>query len=611
MTHIKSIRVNEHTKIARLASAGQKSEIILPRFAPVSANDDIHVSGVTNKKIWITDSEPPHHAIPIVPTYFHHEKITIGARRLDIQFTEIDSPEKHKAYLDLERFHYRSNPSLIQQEETCESTAGGRKAVVLASIVLGQRREYLGYIELSMPLMMVAPRHRAFNRPFKHSTRDIAWSEWNQSILRKYLNLIVRISRVVTHPTFRGIGLARKLLLAAEQFAKERWHIQRRRPLFIEISAEMLNYFDFVSGSGYTYCGQTDGNQKRIARDMRSMSKGQKITSGIMTLQNKYFAVVEAFALSRNCSINDAISEIEHIALSDSPESCVSDQEWLLLRKLFRVPRPYYLKGLDEDAERYLRGVVHSPNLPSFFSEAYNPTIEICNLKVSAGVTLPVSKNVKVIKDAFGLVGDEVKQVLLVISKFHAARGNIFLLAGASGSGKSVFLDVLAMAESPVHSNIAVSYDKFNMPRPAKLSNINPDSIIIDYFADRYGLSRSIKTLATVGLSEALPMVKPFWMLSKGQKYRALIADLILSKRAVWLLDEFGADLDPITAAVMAAKLRSLADKLGVIIFLAAANNGHFYDALRPTRVINFDLGLEPRILKTQEYADEFFEKVE
>ena len=88
-------------------------------------------------------------------------------------------------------------PSLIEQEDR-DVKGGSRKAVLLAALEIGNRIEYVGYIELAMPLMMVAPRHRAFARAFSHSKRDIAWATWNQHSLRENLNLIVRVSRIVT-----------------------------------------------------------------------------------------------------------------------------------------------------------------------------------------------------------------------------------------------------------------------------------------------------------------------------------------------------------------------------------------------------------------------------
>jgi len=605
---VKSTKTIGHEKHVRFGASSNLPPLILPRFAQVSKDDLLFIKGINNKTIWLNSIDEPKKKIIILPVYTNTKQLRVGSRRLSLCIREIQTRDEHEAYMGLERFHYRTSPSLIEQEEKIDGGQSGRRAVLLASITIGKKEVYVGYIELSMPLMMVAPRHRAFARPFEHSSRPISWAKWDQSSLRKNLNLIVRIARVVTHPTFRGIGLSHLLVNEAEDYARERWHIGTRRPICMEISAEMLNYFDFVSGCGFTYCGHTDGNKARVAKDMRQMARGQKITSGIMTLQNKYYSGLQNYAEYEGCSLEMAIKKIEKMAESEDPESMVDDEAWLLLRKIFRQPRPYYVKGLDHDTKMYIKGVrVDKDNVQKDYNKKVNPKIIIKNLVVKATIKLPKSRSVKVIKDSFGLEGSEVKQTLLKIDEFRATQGNIYLLAGASGTGKSIFLDVLGHKERGIHENIEISYEHLEVENTAILSEINPEQIVIDYFSNKYGLTDSLKTLAVVGLSEAMPMVKPFWMLSKGQKYRALLADLILSNTGVWLLDEFGAELDSITATILASKVRKMADRMGVIVFVAAANNNHFYQALRPTRVFSFDMGKQPEIKTVTEYKNELF----
>lgn len=608
VSQVKSIKISGHSKKVRFLNTSETSGVVLPRFAPITVNDKVFFSGVTNQRVWLESSDEDGKKIPICPVFKLTKQLRLAGKNHTLNIEEITTAEQYEAYQLLERFHYRSSPSLIEQEEKKETKGGGRKAVLIASLVVNKKTNFVGYIELTMPLMMVAPRHRAFDRPFDHSKRNISWTKWDQQCLRKNLNLIVRIARVVTHPTYRGLKLSHTLIDSAEMFSKERWHIQGRTPIFMEISAEMLNYFDFVSGCGFTYCGHSDGNQKRIAKDMRAMSKGQKITSGIMTLQKKYFDGLEAFASYRGYSVDEAIREIEKIADSPDPEESVDDLSWVLLRKLFRQSRPYFVKGLDRDSKNYLKGVnLTKPDSLGAIHSKRNPKISIKKLRVTAVVELPSSKNVRVIKDAFGLEGKEIRQTLLEVDSFNAQQGNVFLLSGASGSGKTIFLDVLGSQEMGIHDNVSVEYEEFSVPSTGSLMSIGIDEILIDYFSNKHGLSRSLKALAMVGLSEAVPMIKPYWMLSKGQKYRALLADLVLSDKDVWLLDEFGADLDPITASVLASKLRDIADRYGVIVFVAAANNGHFYKSLRPTRVVDFDLGVQPRLMKVTEYTNELF----
>ena len=603
---VRSVKRLGHQRILRLESDANGT-LQLHRFALIGKNDELHFSGLNNKKMWLEGAEDKTQRIPLLPAYTATREILIGAKKHPLRFSELDDPEKLAAYESLERFHYRSNPSLIEQDDL-NGQGGSRKAVLIASLQFGNRTEYVGYIELGMPLMMVAPRHKAFARSFKHSKRDIAWATWNQHSLRQYLNLIVRITRVVTHPTFRGVGLARGLLSVAETFSKKRWHIKRRSPIFMEISAEMLNYFDFVSGSGYVYCGHTEGNVQRVAKDMKAMSHGQKITSGIMTLQKKYFSILETFAEQQDISIEEAIRCVEEIAQSDDPLSAIPSESYMVLRKLFRMPRPYFVKGLDSDARRYLRGYkVNNPNKCRQMPRRHKAGLKLEELRVTAEIDLPSSKNVEAITSAFGLEGRSIRQVLLDVPQFSANSGNIYLFTGASGTGKSIFLDVLASRDHPLPGNLEVTYKECLLPESLVFEEMDSNSVVIDYFAGRYGMRVGLETLSKVGLSEAVPLVKPYWMLSKGQKYRVRLANMICRNKPLWVLDEFGSDLDPITASVVASKLREIVAKSGVIAFVAAANNRHFRKALRPTSVLHFDIGISPRVLKASEYEDEFF----
>lgn len=116
--------------------------------------------------------------------------------------------------------------------------------------------------------------------------------------------------------------------------------------------------------------------------------------------------------------------------------------------------------------------------------------------------------------------------------------------------------------------------------------------------------------LSRVGLSEAFAFIKPFWMLSRGQQYRAMIADLLLRDDEVWLLDEFCSDLDPLTAKIVAHNLRKQIITTGRIAFIAAANHMHYVDALRPTRIIMLRPGDQPNCLSFKEYQSEFLDVV-
>jgi ABC-type ATPase with predicted acetyltransferase domain len=71
-------------------------------------------------------------------------------------------------------------------------------------------------------------------------------------------------------------------------------------------------------------------------------------------------------------------------------------------------------------------------------------------------------------------------------------------------------------------------------------------------------------------------------------------------------MDEFCADLDPFTARIVASNLRKHVIRTGRIAILAAANNQHYIDALRPTRVIYLRHNGKTEVLNYKEYVDEF-----
>jgi ABC-type ATPase with predicted acetyltransferase domain len=85
-----------------------------------------------------------------------------------------------------------------------------------------------------------------------------------------------------------------------------------------------------------------------------------------------------------------------------------------------------------------------------------------------------------------------------------------------------------------------------------------------------------------------------------------MLADILLRDDAVWLIDEFCADLDPLTAKIVAHNLRKQVLRTGRICFVAAANHAHFIDALRPSRVIVLTQGQKASIMSYGDYRDEF-----
>ena len=142
------------------------------------------------------------------------------------------------------------------------------------------------------------------------------------------------------------------------------------------------------------------------------------------------------------------------------------------------------------------------------------------------------------------------------------------------------------------------------------LRPLREDIPVFEALAEKFTPERAFIALSRVGLSEVLAFIKPFRMLSRGQQYRAMMAELLLRDEEVWLLDEFCSDLDPITAKIVAHNLRKQIISTGRIAFIAAANHTHYLDALRPSKVLMLRSGGQAAWMSFKEYQDEFLQQV-
>jgi ABC-type ATPase with predicted acetyltransferase domain len=505
----------------------------------------------------IQSAEDPKDLIKLTPPFSCADQLRLGSTNFNVKLTEIVSEEDYQNYQFLEQFHYRSS-GLLNVDDDGESTPsadlGGRRAVLLCYLRIGMNWQAVGYIELQMPLMMVKPRHVLFATPFHHPKRPIAWQAWNTDALKKYVNTTVRIARVVTSPEFRGLGLAKTMITAATQFSKDRWHIKGVRPLFIEISAEMLKYVDFVTSSGLHLVGYTEGNLARVSKDILSMQRGQKISSGIMSLQKKYLSRLNAAAKALGRDVATAISKLQEVSSSPELLNSLSAEDWYLLKTVLRSPIPYYLKGLDEYSDAYIVENVKTTSKPVASRTTVRSTMSnlvIEGLRIASVFNVPDTSSVRRIMDCFGLQGQTMATHILGPLDIEASPGNIFFIAGASGCGKSVLLKAL----DPSFSNPQLTIRR---KRPTNYSHtagwlrdVASEDPLIQYFSERWGMERALTALNQVGLSEAFVYLKPYQLLSRGQRYRAKLADLSLRDEPVWLIDEFCADLDPLTAKIV------------------------------------------------------------
>ena len=609
---VQSATPKGHKKQLILTDGKSNLYVQVPRYACVGKGDQLVISPEHPDNIFTVSSENSEDHIRLSPHFERSSSASIGSAKYQIRLTEVNKPEDIDALNFLEQFHYKSLATEEESEasdlptKAKASAPGGRRSIIVLYLKVRSSWIAAGYIELQMPLMMCKPRHDLFDSPFKHSGRPISWVSWDQHAIRRYVNTIVRIARVVVHPEFRGLGLARVLVDTAKEYAKERWQVGGRRPLFMEISAAMLSYIDFVSSSGFSFIALTEGNASRVVKDLSYMQKGYEISSGIMSLQKKYLTHLESYCRATNTTLESALTRLKAIVANEDPLDGLTPTEWAGFRKILRQRLPYYICGLDEYTTAYLRPLVkdRKPVAKQLKFTRSDGRIDLTNLSAKATVPIAQTRNVRIIMEAFGLEGHAIETQVLPPVSVKATGGNILLIVGASGSGKSALLKALDPTESR-RSGLEVSFGGRQDYTCGWLRPLPADTPLFDYFSTNYGPERSFAALSKVGLSEAFVMIKPFPLLSRGQQYRSMLADLLLRDEQVWLLDEFCADLDPLSARIVAHNFRKMVIASGRIAVVAAANHGHYLDALRPTQVIEMRAGGETRHTSFKDYRDE------
>ena len=488
--HLKTITVR--------SGEGASVSLTLHRFAVVGKGDQIKLGAAGSNRVSVLAKDANETDIPVTPCFTTNDYIPLGKEKIDVRIREITSPDDIRTLEFLEQFHYKTNNTLSEKTsdlggKSATSSVGGRRAILYASIKLGKQWIPAGYIDLQMPLMMCKPRHQLFNHPFQHSERNIVWDHWDLEAMKKYLNTIVRIARIVVAPELRGLGITRRIIKAGKAFSAERWHIGGMRPIFMEISAEMLNHIDFVSSSGFKFIGHTEGNIKRVLKDMEQMSRSPVGEFGIMSLQRKYFRALQDFCETMNISFDNGLDYLRKKI--EIGEDSLTAGEWAVMRSVIRSPIPYFLCPLDQSTAKYLREAqkVFPPDKPSEPKKssfaARSIQISIDALSIRAAYTIPETKSTKMIMDAFGLKGDTVFSDIVQNVSVKASNGNIILVVGSSGSGKSMFLNALD-PEKTLDRNLSVNRNAKLNYTAGWLRRLRDDIPVFEAMAEKYTPAR-------------------------------------------------------------------------------------------------------------------------
>lgn len=608
---------------ARSVQTGQTTMFVAHRMAQIFEQDELQVDADDNISV-VVDSG----LCQIVPSFELTQTILLGATEIEVICKEVIDAADEDALEYLEQFHYLTNLRLKYAESESlrpmKNHASMSNAVSLIMyLALQNQRIPVGFISLSNSLLSMGSRFRSFQKlSFKHPKRkDVRWDYFSKDLSNALTNhIFVRIPRVTIAPEYRAVGLTKFLLHAGERFIRTRWHFRKSVPLFVEIQAAMLKYVPFVLGSGFYFCGASVISSKELVgqikkqfsqdafgnvdvSDIFSETRTKNLNKVSMALESRYKRFVE-WVSEYQIPADKAIQQLETALRKYERNERMTEQE-SMLRSLFMTEKHYYLKGLDESAQKYAEAVSEPISFESFENVLKTDlNIEIEKMTVSMRYQIPYSEKNETIKNIFGLTINTIHNDIIKDVSLTAKNGEIVLIAGASGSGKSILLESIDRNHA-LADNLVMRVQKHvnGIERIGRFSDIDSERTIYDILCSiTEDESVVFSILGRVGLSEAMTLIKPIALLSQGQQYRARIALLIAENYDLWLIDEFCADLDTITAKTCAQNIRRYISRTRRICIAAAANNNHFVDALKPDRVLVLNSGALSQMMSFEDY---------
>ncbi len=549
------------------------------RFACAGVGDSVRPEGDGRIAVKTRDG-----SIPTTPAFVKSTIVNLAAGvQLSFSIAEITTQEQLTAYELLSAFHYRSHEGY------------GRRAILVMSTTDERFPAFLGFVELATPFLHMKNRSAVLNAPFSDPNQGLSWSKWDLPTRNALTNTVVRVSRIVVHPEVRGLGLSKQLIQTAAQFASERWQVRGIRPVFLEITADMLRFMPFVNGIGLKYIGESGGNLGRLARDMAYLMRASEVRRAASGTQRKEHSVLGGAGrgiLSRQRRDLSVVTEALKTADTDLDSliarAVAGDEGSESLLALLRHPKPSYMAGLTPNATAFLArrsselGLVHQALEPPPELCVAPPPIHIRKVTVSyvakthdVGTTAGAE-----VRRAFGLTRSFTFTTGARDLTFEISPGDICYITGASGAGKSTLLDVI-LGKPIRNGNVSGT---IRGPRTELICEPIPlaKGLPLIGAIGASSLSAAILALNSAGLAEPRLYLSSYEELSAGQRYRAQLARMICSGRSIWLVDEFASALDDGTALAVARNFAKIARRLGATLILAGVRTFPLVNGLQP-----------------------------
>ena len=319
------------------------------------------------------------------------------------------------------------------------------------------------------------------------------------------------------------------------------------KPIAVEVVASMTEYHRFFEAAGFVRAGETQGYQ-----------------SGIMPLYG-------------TGSWSERPNNLQYDFLHD------------------QKPKPYLIYPLNRSVRGALvkRGLTSTTPL-SIEKKPKPRASKITLRKVSAEYRTSngFTARAQEVKDAFDVDSRQMQSPILKSFSLSIDPGEVVLVTGASGSGKSTVLALLTRELEYLQQFMEIDGHLTGLD-PQSTANLNTKCDDNSPLIDQIGgsVKEAIEILNSVGLAEAHLYVKRPSQISDGQRYRFAVACLCDSNKAIWVADEFAASLDELTAAVVAKGLRKRGYRFGATLVIAAPHFRNFVDSLVPNKLVTLRWG--------------------
>ncbi len=590
-SRVVSRKMRGHTAEIRLEDG---KVLKVRRFAPLGKDDYVRQKGKSISVVLPTSEE----VVQVMPAWRRTGTASIGGSTTNIVLKEIETIEEFEGYLRLTQYHYRGNIGV------------GRAVPLIVTADSPELPRVIGFIEITSSLLANAARRKLFDSNFSDVASGVAWVEWNNKTSKKYSNVVARISRCVVFPELRGVGLATELCKAAIEYCQKRWHIAGLKPLFLEITADMLRYHPFVRTAGFEFIGDTGGNADRLIRDMNYLMRKYAVGGrkglpkgggGIMALQISYTETLQKMMTTSGMSLQEVVD-----TLRKSPEK-LSDEEWIALHKVYRKPKPNYMIGLTKSVHRFIvkrrKKLAISDPVSQFrlfkeVSSTREVKLAVNHLVVTAAPSS--SSRSRGVQESFGFVSRVVTTAIAGPFELSLKSSDVCLISGPSGSGKSILLDcfrrLIETGTSDLPSYIDLSAEcTGGGVTCSTLSKPKMNVAPVDQFGT-LDLETIMQVLSITGLAEPHVFVRPASSLSEGQAYRLSIAIALAEQPKYLFADSFCESLDRFSTIAVCRSISKASKKYGFGCVVATARPEFVRDYIRPTVTVSLTSTDEVRV---------------